>query len=746
MPGSKYIKVLIADQEVEIEDPENLLGISYKIEDTVNFQTKESSKVFGLTVPYTNQNSKITNTIVNPGVEDMTDDEKYKNPQKIQIIGNGHEIFTGKAFLVGGKHTDRPTKAEFDAYGNNGDWLIPLKDTTLHDFVKDIIIPFSKQKIIDSWDYDGTDANLPYCFIPIRYGQMMDKGISLVDGVTEIEDYNMKPTYMKPSLSKYWIIYKALKSVGYKISSEFFDSPYFRKQLMPWTWGGFLDSDGTKMDILRFLAKSASTFALNNADRDDFVDCFVTNDSINGAFDNNDTYQYVNSIEMKWTYKGAPSPTFGPLDATFHLNLFIDAEAHSSLLTAGGVAAFNKNKVKIRAYWYKNGFEQTVTTHVDIKSPFIGTTYAIGSFEEYQTFSVVPGDIISVKIHLEQQHKGLFGHAKSSIFVDAFETAYFRIPLGGTVSFENMLAFKNYKFLDYLAGIVDEFNLSFQTDPVNKIVYFEPTHPYSVTNDLSVVSGGYFNGKMLDWTDKHDLSKESEPINFSEGDRELLFQFRDDQNDGTLKKTQDRSNIRLGQAKYVLPERFKSGQKTMENRFFAPTMHYEPPQWGFPGFGTPQMIIMQPENISNTSRSEAQNTLLPKSIYYKGKITSVKWVFDGENSHPYPFGFAVNYQVGGENDPVLSYVDENVGPETAPTIAKGLLRRFYLQRLQIMRTGKHYRTWFKLNNNDIANFLHREHIILYGQKWELVEIVNYNPLKEDSTECYLRKHYPIESA
>lgn len=33
------------------------------------------------------------------------------------------------------------------------------------------------------------------------------------------------------------------------------------------------------------------------------------------------------------------------------------------------------------------------------------------------------------------------------------------------------------------------------------------------------------------------------------------------------------------------------------------------------------MICLVPENISNTSSSEAQNTFIPKTAYYKGLVT-----------------------------------------------------------------------------------------------------------------------------
>ncbi len=98
-------------------------------------------------------------------------------------------------------------------------------------------------------------------------------------------------------------------------------------------------------------------------------------------------------------------------------------------------------------------------------------------------------------------------------------------------------------------------------------------------------------------------------------------------------------------------------------------MHYDVVQWDTATSEAPQMIIMAPENVSNVSRGEAQNTFLPKSVYYKGLNSSYKWVFDNEGTHPYPEMFAVNYKVGGENDPVLSYADESIGCTVLPYCA-----------------------------------------------------------------------------
>jgi hypothetical protein len=129
---------------------------------------------------------------------------------------------------------------------------------------------------------------------------------------------------------------------------------------------------------------------------------------------------------------------------------------------------------------------------------------------------------------------------------------------------------------------------------------------------------------------------------------------------------------------------------------------------------------MVPENISNTSASEAENTFAPKIGYYKGNISGVGgWRFGTveEGYGPlttFPYLFSVNYKDGGENDPILSYSDEKIKSGSGFVIGKGLLRRYYWSRLAIMRNGQWYNCWFRLKNTDVANQLHREYISYAG--------------------------------
>lgn len=756
MPGDRYVNISIDRQQLDLGKIEDLsLAISYALEDPENFQSKKPSTAFNVTVPATLANDKIGNLFHNPGVEDMSPGQLNRGNRPAAIAGNGIEILTGKAFLKTSSRGSLPVSYQYNFYANNGDWIIDMKELTLYDVFQDLTFDFTKEVMEASWDTDGTQEDIPYVFAPARYGDSLNQYLAIDPATGQvnqvIQDYDMIPEYMRPSLYKYWILFRAFKLFGYRIQSDFFDEEYFRRQVLPWTWGGFLRSDGTALDNLDFLAKAYGEVSLLDQDFTGFLDPQVINDSLNGAFDNNGVYEYdVSTFEMKWTY--LPTFNYGTLIAVFHFAAFVSA-----------VATANSN-VELRIQWFKNGvkFDHGAdngngTELLVLNAPTVGRRERNLEVEDWAQVEVNPGDVISAKLYAHTFDSGS-GIARLHVTVDTFELDYFRIPLGGTINFANYTGLKRWKFLDCLAGIVDEFNLAIQTDPINKVIYMEPMHPYSTTNNLSTDKhGGYFAGHWIDWNDKFDHLQEGEDLLFSDAPREFRFAYKDDPNDGALKTIQDRNVNRLAMAKYVFPDRFKvdtNDDKTKpnhENRFFAPLMHMDFVQWkglsADPEF-VPQLPVLMPENISNTSRDEAQNTFEPKSAYYKGRDNTIGWMWDGVQTLGMPLMFAVNYRPGGENDPILSYADEVIlynSDGTPQVIGKGLMRRFFLQRLEIMRNGQYRTAFFHLNNNDISNFLHREHIVLDGQRWELVEIHGYEPLKEKSTECFLRKWSPVRN-
>lgn len=738
MPTSKYLKLTIGDKEVQVTNSEDLpISIDYSLEDPENFQSKDSAQALAVTVPATIMNDIAGNTFRNPDVMDLSEGQIFRGNQTFTIDESGYEIMSGKAFLNQATHNAQPIDYQYDLYGDNANWKMDLEEATLFDFIKHINFAYSKANIIASWAFDGTSESLPYVFAPVRYRAPMG-GYTIDSNNKSVGiDNNMQVNYMKPSISKYFILYWAFQSVGYRLQSSFLTSEFFRRQVMPWTWGNFLSSEGTKFDLHRFRAKSLldnyhkNGTTSNSGDRFIWWDMQVSNDSHDGMYDNNNDYAYLTGTqEMKWTYN---APDYGTLEATFSIIVNVDAKAGSN------------SDLTLEVHWFKNGTQIQVDQLAHISAPYVTVTPAVdaGQKTAFFTSSVANGDTISARLKI-RIYQSKTGHASIDASVDQFQLDYFRIPIGGTIDFSNYIGFKNYKFLDFLRGVIDEFNMSVNTDAINKVVVIEPTHAYSINDNPVDVLPGYFVDDFIDWNNKKDLSKKWVMNNYNDYNRELTFKYKDDANDGILKIVQDRNTNTLAAGKYVFPDRFKTGTKLIDNRFFAATMHYEADQWKAITGVSPQLVCMIPENISNTSNSESANIFVPKSCYYKGNITGVGgWKFDGVDQTSLPFMFSVNYKDGGQNDPILSYCDEKIKNGSGFVIGKGLLKRFYWQRLAIMRNGQWYSTWFRLKNVDVANQLHREYKSINGHRWELVQITNYKPLQEVSTACLLRRWAPI---
>ncbi|WP_390449976.1 hypothetical protein [Chryseobacterium sp. Alg-005] len=723
------------NQELDIDTNSDFpIAIDYQLEDVENFQAKKSSESTGIKLPATTNNQKILNTFNNTSVEDLTPNEFFKGMRRIVIEANGDEIFIGKAipkraYSISGK----PTSFEIDAFGNNGDWIIDMKELTLYEVLKKIELTFDKTTIINSWQFDGTNEDLPYVFAPVKYADPLDLDVG--------NDKNYHIKNFRPAISKFFTIFWAFQMFGYKIKSDFLNTAYYRRQVMPWTFGNFLSSGGNKYDIHKFLAKSDVERRFE--DIDDFVDLNVLDTPTPPCFDNNNTvangdYTYSNK-EMRWKYN---TPHYGPLEVTFSHKIFYDYKIDLSSI------------VELNVFWYKKDGVSGVTTQMqqnqifDHQAPTFGSTEGSNMETVYFSTLVQPNDEIICKVKVRVDPSKTATVARCILKVEEHQIDYFKIPIGGQVTFDSYLPLQKYKFLDFLRGEVDLFNLSFQTDPVNKVVLIEPTHEYSETHDLSQKKKGYFNGDFIDWTDKEDISRESHVEIYNSNAREFVFKFKDDSNDGALKIVQDRYKITLASGKYLFSERFKAEKKEYENRFYSPTMHYLVDEFSDVTGEAPQMICLVPENISNTSSGESQNTFLPKSAYYKGVISGVGgWRMKDHTGqittyNTFPFMFAVNYKNGGENDPILSYSDEKIGSGSG-VVGRGLIKRFFWQRLAIMNDGRQLNNYVMLNNKDVTNWFHRERIVFHGELFELIKIDGYKAMKGISTGCLLRKWVPI---
>lgn len=735
MSRNNYIELIIDGQKADIDPEGQVPTVTYQLEDEQNFEQKKSAECFNVEMPSTLINDQIHNTLHNPSIPDNSAGQVFDNFKPCRYIANGQEILIGKYLVQSGvKRNGRPEKYRGKIYGLNGDWVIDLKEKSIYDFINTRTHTFDAATIIGTWDFDGRNEAEDFVYAPVRYR----KPFGATPAATE-ENPNPQPlddnvliSDMKPSISVYWLLWRAFKSVGYRLVSQFMDTDLYRKSLLPWTWGGFDFMDDSRWEPLKFVAAQNESIRFEGDHDDEFPDLQVKDDgTVPGTYDNSGVFTYTNGASvlpfmMMFTYPTAPpSLNLGKIKVNFSLRL-----SHAYKVQ-------NNSDASLYVFWYKNGVQVAFEPVYSVNSGAAQTLQAAGFDEMTYEVDIIPGDYIGARVRIHLFESGT-GFARQDVKVEGFSINFVKLTDGSSVNFNNYPKFKNFKWLDLLRGEIDLFDLLIQTDPIRKEVYIEPAHAYDING---TPYQGYYNRKQLDWSQKIDISQESELELFSDYQREFVYKFKDDSNDGGLKKVQDRNQTTIGQAKYVLPERYKTEKKELENRFYSPVMHYEHDQFKNVTGVAPQLVAIIPENISNTSSSESENIYNPKRTWYKGNVTGYGgWYFNGNPYTTLPFMFAVNYKPGGENDPVLSYADQFIGG----VVAKGLMKKFFLQRMAIFRNGRRYNPInVILNNNDVANFLHRESIIIENIEYLLTMIDQYNPMEPDeSTACMMWMFVP----
>ena len=723
--------------------------VNFAIEDEDNFDQKKGTEALNITVPATLDNSASMNTFFEPNSEDYSPDNLLIDAQPMVLNIGGVEFLKGKALLKSAVSRGEPISMEVDLYANNSDWIIENSELTIHDVVNSSTHIFAMSgsggEVDSSWSYNGSTESEFFVYAPARYADTFEGDGSV-----------LKMEKLKPSLFIYWLLWAGFKKAGYKISSTFMDSDYFRRMVIPWCWGNFLYVSDSELDVLKFRVHTPFSGLVVDAvgppsfgpTTDEMGSNGITNiqfndESSTGAFDNSNCHTFVGTNENVWEYLSAYS-YFGLLQCGFELQIGWDYnESYNSYFTV-----FCEWSEDTGSGWTL----MSTQTIVADSAPTVGSNSGTGdTLISYLSSPLSAGSKVKVEVFINwkctalgsiQVQLGNIASAPQSYI----RLAYFKIPTGGTVDFKKYPKMKDYKWIDLLRGVVDQFNLQIGSDSLEKTVYIEPNDEYVIGADLvSSPIDGYYKG-ALDWSKKKSNTDDFTVINYSDFEQIFTIKHQDDNNDGMAKLISTRQQVDLSMAKYKFPSRFKKGERIKENRFFSPVVHYDHNQWKSITGLAPQLICLIPENIANTSATGAQNTLLPKMAYYKGQSDDPTltggWNLDGYTGITLPYMFAVNYKRGGESDPVLTYNDQNIDG----TYAYGLFKRFFRKRFAIYRHGKRVTCVMMLNNTDALDFLQREFKVIGQSKFKLISFSGYSPLQNGKCSCTFWMDYPVTEA
>jgi hypothetical protein len=299
----------------------------------------------------------------------------------------------------------------------------------------------------------------------------------------------MKTTGFKPAIQIRQVLERIFQQNGYDVESNFFDEEYFQRLYLPLLFNSenyyIVAPDGTD--------GTSQVTTINDAPPDGFNFTLGTYYTIQ-AYVVWDEYVYNNgpaeSSGYGWGYNGKFIPWVGG-NYTFDwsLKLAIPSNYNPSITQIAG-----------SVYLYKN----RTTKYGEVS--FV--TYPPDSFDIVSNFNQVipllPGDYLELVIEFIQANPNTYSSFEvvNPIITSRVSTATVtdapNLVIGSTVIVRDQFT-DEYKQLDFLKGLITQFNLVFVKHPYKTNTYImEPYNDYVAKGDV------------LDWTDKLDKSKSIE--------------------------------------------------------------------------------------------------------------------------------------------------------------------------------------------------------------------------------------------
>ena len=332
--------------------------------------------------------------------------------------------------------------------------------------------------------------------------------------------------------------------------------------------------------------------------------------------------------------------------------------------------------------------------------------------------------------------------------------------------------------LDYINGLTGLFNLYWQSDEENKILYCEPRDDFF-----------YSRNEAVDWSQKLDFStKQTSKFIYDALNRDLCFTYQDDGADGFVEER----NRLVGQIcslySYALDlgTLYKDAESKIGTSLYAPTYMFRDKSIGSNQGKSPYIPVIHSDYNMIWNQTDSNqfpdriSDFMPRVLLWGGLIplnledgqsssNTWSWCLDNPVSSPeqkknYPFAgmlhdedeqFFPALSVGGYSYyPTLPYNDVEanrvqptpVPPDTYP-FCQGLYQVFWERSIEnILQRPRLKKAKFLLNTTDIANLDLRKLVYLEtgteSTYWIINKITDYKPGKNLLTIVELYQYIP----
>jgi hypothetical protein len=564
--------------------------------------------------------------------------------------------------------------------------------------------------------------------------------LSGLPGTISYSGTPMRTTGFKPSIQIYDLTKRIFNQNGYTLESDFFNEEYFQRLYMP----------------LMFVADQYYVSSSGATDGTSQIILGTPRNPVGFDFSGGTCGSQSYSIIDAWAPLNQLVSNNGP---TYPSSGW-DTATGTFYAWTGGQYKFDFKAQLSIPYGSQNAQGKIyLCKNLDSTTFYGGVDYLLegifNNVDSYQNTDIVmtlaPGDRVNLVVRFTLAPAGCLGGSEFiQPTIDITETSVIvtdapNLIVGSTIDIKEQFT-PEYKQLDFLKGLMTQFNLVFVKHPFKTKTYImEPFDEY------------VGQGKLLDWTDKLDLSKDIaiSPITNING-KAINFLYQDEA-DAMNTFTKSINNNRIFGTYNFIPQDTKINDQPLNiTSFFSPTPCDTLPYADI----LPQPFIVPhfygakestKEGVTNTQLLPMR--LKPRILHYYGlQPLSSTWYYlndvsgTTETKTTYPLihhqnripsvtdlGTAIDLNFGNSASP-----QDNVVPTTTTNTGYRLYYEDYINDL-LSPDARMVTAYFDLNVTDINNLEYKDLIFVKDTYYRINKIENFSLIESSVTKVELIK-------
>jgi hypothetical protein len=739
-------EIFINNSQIDLSEDLSV-PLNYAIADIREPQKRNTNFSKTVVIPGTSNNNVLFSHIWDIGVNltssggtNFTPNFNPNLKADVLVLQDGNEVFKGFAKLDNIVVVGEKVEYELSFYGNLANIFTTIGESKLSEIdLSEYDHTYTRQNQVNSWDTSIIKNGSNY--VNFSSGDPTGEGYlyPLIDyGNTNGSTFDVKHFY--PAVYVKTIVDKIFAQAGFQYSSNFFNSAFFKRLVIPFT-GTTLKISQTQIQNREFRASgnAVNTITWTVGATNSFTTMVFDNDT---TAPNNDPGNNYDTSTYKFT-----SPFTGNYLLSFNVSINVkhnNTVNNDTILNLGlgalRIRSANQIYVQVPIVFASAQIANAVTI-------IYSGTITTGSTSPTTLFNIQALVNIPAGTQVWCEHwtanvtstSGLLSPYTNGggLNINIDTNSYFSAKLANTqvtegdnLEMNNVLP-ENIKQSEFMSSLFKMFNLYVDQDETitNKLV-IEPRDDYFASS----------GNTTLDWSYKLDYSKayETKPMGDLES-KTYIFTYKDD-NDYYNELYKKKFNETYGYKDYEIENDFLKSEIKNE-LIFSPT-----PLADYIGI---DRIIPKIFIVDNNGQPKPKQGNI-RILYYGGvKTTTNPYSYVASsgttNYTTYPY-------VGHLDDPLLPTLDINFGAPvevfytTQNYTNNNLFNKYWKKFIQEISdiNSKIFTGYFYLTPLDIAKLDFKNFYYFEGEYWRLNRIFDYNPNQMSVTKCEFIKliEYP----